>query len=99
MKDVKNCTVFKDLYPSYLNEELEEETVGWIKIHMAQCESCRHWIENYKEEREIDEEFKEEIDPVQDNEIKVMKRARIFLITGIAIVIALDLWTSLWIVS
>jgi len=99
MNDKSDCAVFKDLYPSYLNEELEEESDAWIKIHMAECESCREWIENYKEETEIDEEFKEEIDPVQDNEIKVIKRARIFLITGIIIVIALALWTSLWIVS
>lgn len=94
-----DCDVFKDLYPSYLNEELEDETISWIKDHLSKCESCRLWTENYKEETYLYEEFKEESDPLKDNEIKVIKRARIFLITGITIVIALALWMSLWIVS
>jgi predicted anti-sigma-YlaC factor YlaD len=99
MNDKSDCSVFKDLYPSYLNEELEDETIDWIKDHLAECKNCRQWTEKYKGETELDEEFKEEIDPMQDNEIKVIKRARIFLITGVTIVIALALWTSLWIVS
>jgi len=99
MNDTNNCAVFRDLYPSYINEELEEETITFMMDHLEQCNSCRQWKENYKEEATLEEEDTNNHIPLRESEAKVIKRARIYLIVGIAIVIALSLWMSFWIVS
>jgi predicted anti-sigma-YlaC factor YlaD len=99
MNNTSNCAVLRDLYPSYLNEELEEETVEWIMEHMKDCEDCRQWTENYKEETMPEEVDSSKDTPREEEETAVIKRARIFLIAGMAVVIALALWMSFWIVS
>lgn len=98
MKATNNCAVFRDLYPSYINEELEEETKTFIIDHLELCEGCKKWKENYKEEGSFEED---ETNPLvqSDEEAKVIKKARIYLTVGIAVVIALSLWMCFWIVS
>lgn len=99
MDSSANCSVFKDLYPSYLNEELEEDTVNWIEEHLNNCNSCRQWKESYKEEKALKEECIGEDILKKDDEARVIKRARVLLMLGIVIVIAIALWMSFWIVS
>ena len=99
MNDTKNCKLFKDLYPPYLTEELEVETIQWIEAHLKSCISCKKWTENYVEEIVSDDEYTNKILPIQQQELNVIKKARLFLMIGITIVFALALWISLWIVS
>lgn len=99
MKATKDCDVIKDLYSSYLNEELEDSTMNWMQEHLKACISCKDWTENYIEETASGKERNNKAVPIPQDEVKVIKRARIFLMTGIIIVTALALWMSLWIVS
>lgn len=98
MNDANNCAVFRDLYPSYINEELEEDTITFMKEHLECCSSCRQWRESYKEEGTLEEEINKCM-PRREDEVKVIKKARIYLILGLVVVIALSLWMSFWIVS
>ena len=99
MNVTKDCSLFKDLYPSYLDEDLEEGTIEWMKEHLKSCSSCKKWKANYAEEIVLENEYSNKTVPMEQQEIKIIKRARIFLIIGITIVVALALWMSLWIVS
>jgi predicted anti-sigma-YlaC factor YlaD len=98
MNDTNNCAVFRDLYPSYINEELEEETITFMKEHLECCSSCRQWKESYKEEGTEEEEINKCM-PQREDEVKIIKKARAYLIVGLVVVIALSLWMSFWIVS
>lgn len=98
MNDTNNCAVFRDLYPSYINEELEEETIAFMKEHLGCCSSCRQWKESHNEKETWEEEINKCM-PQREDEAKVIKKARIYLILGLVVVIALSLWMSFWIVS
>jgi len=99
MNATKNCSLFKDLYPAYLNEDLEVETLEWIEAHLKSCSGCKKWTENYVEDIVLDNEYSNKVLPIQQQEVNVIKKARILLMIGITIVVALALWMSLWIVS
>lgn len=99
MKDIKVCSLFKDLYAPYLNEELEDQAIYWMQEHLKSCISCKKWAENYTEKIDLEKDSKDKLKPLQGDEMNVIKKARIFLMVGITIVAALALWMSLWIVS
>lgn len=98
MNETNSCDVFKDLYPSYINKELEDETMTFMKDHLEQCIECKDWIKSYKGEDQSEKEYEKKHIQKED-EIKVIKRARMLLFAGIAIVVSLSLWISFWIVS
>ena len=99
MRDTKTCRLFKDLYPPYLNGELEIQAIHWMKEHLNTCDSCKRWTESYSEKADLEKKYKNKLNLSQIDEINVIKRARIFLMVGIVIVAALAIWISLWIVS
>lgn len=101
MSNKKDCYIFKDLYPSYLEGEVEEETSEWINLHLAECEQCKSWIESFCKEDDSADKDKELCNSAAehetDSEKEVVKRAKILLITSLIIVIILAVWMSLWI--
>ena len=99
MRDTKTCRLFKDLYQPYLNGELEGQAIYWMQEHLKSCISCKKWAENYTGKIDLEKDSKDKLKPLQRDEINIIKRARIFLMVGIATVAALALWMSLWIVS
>lgn len=95
----KLCTAFKDLYPSYLDDMVEEDTKKWMENHLTQCEQCLQWAEKYKEDSSIN---KGNYDVMQNSEVykedkKVVRRVRIILAIGMSAVLLLAIWTSIWI--
>jgi predicted anti-sigma-YlaC factor YlaD len=101
MSNSKDCFIFKDLYASYIDEELEEEASEWVKQHLAKCDECKEWTKNYKSK--ADEDYQENIiddtiiEHEGDREKQVVKRARLLLFSSLVIVVILAIWMSLWI--
>ena len=95
----KLCAAFKDLYSSYLEDMVEEDTKKWMEDHLSQCEECRKWTENYKcndnENKGIYYEVKNT--EIYEEDKKVVKRARTILGVGMGAIILLAIWTSIWI--
>jgi len=98
-KKSKLCGAFKDLYPSYLEDMVEEETKKWMELHIGECEKCRYFAENYKEGNNIYEvENRDAVNTnMNEEDEKVVKRAKIFLAAGMGAVVLLAIWTSVWI--
>jgi len=98
-KEIKLCAAFKDLYPSYLEDMVEEETKKWMEGHLDKCEQCRHYAESYKKSSKVEEvESDKAINTkVYEEDKKVIKRARIILTAGMAAIVLLAIWTSIWI--
>jgi predicted anti-sigma-YlaC factor YlaD len=100
MSKDKDCFIFKDLYEAYIEEEVEEETSKWMENHLLNCSKCKDWSEEFNKktdhgcgEEAVNEKYnmKEE-----DIEMKVLKRARILLMSALVIAVALGIWMSLW---
>lgn len=101
MLNNKECFIFRDLYAAYLDEEVEEETSEWMKLHLAECEECKSWAESFNKEEEKgyeDKELSSEVSEYEDdNEKRIIERAKILLITSLVVVVILAVWMSLWI--
>jgi len=93
----KLCAAYKDLYPSYVEDMVEEDTKKWMEDHLTQCEACSKWTENYNnnENEGIHDEMKNT--EMYEEDKKTVKRARIILTVGMGAVILLAIWTSIWI--
>ena len=99
LKD-KDCFIFKDLYEAYAEEEVEVETSKWMENHLLNCSKCKEWseefnkktVQGYGEEDVNDKYMKQE----EDIEMRVLKRAKILLISALVIAVALGIWMSLW---
>ena len=97
-KEIKQCAAFKDLFPSYLEDMVEEETKKWMEEHLTKCEECGNFEGNYKECSKIQEVgSNESTNTKYEEDKKVIKRARIILTAGMAAVFLLAIWTSVWI--
>jgi predicted anti-sigma-YlaC factor YlaD len=101
MSKNKDCFIFKDLYASYLDEEIEEETSEWVKLHLAECSECKGWVKNF-DKRAADEYEDNKINDTViehegDREKQVVKRAKLLLISSLVVVVILAIWMSLWI--
>lgn len=99
--DNKECYVFRDLYNSYLEEELEEETAVFIKEHLEACMECKKWTLNYtqgEEQKHYDDNSSLEKESSFENkeDEKTIKRLKIIMIIGIGIVAFLAIWMSVW---
>ncbi|MBW9155474.1 zf-HC2 domain-containing protein [Clostridium tagluense] len=98
-RDKNICSAFKDLYPSYIDGMIEDETRLWMDKHIQQCEDCCIWIKSYKG----DSDLKETSHIIQvdtstfEEDKKAIKKARIFIALGLVAVIMLAIWTSIWI--
>jgi len=98
----KDCYVFRDLYNSYLEEELEEETADFVKEHLEACMECEKWVSNYTpanvQEHYDDSNFTQKENSFKNKEDeKTIKRLKIIMTIGICIVAFLAIWMSAWI--
>ncbi len=105
MEDLKkDCSVFKDLYPYFLEKELEKETEEWMKEHLNKCKDCSDWIKvknNSSNNEEGMPDEKEEIYVKNESDLedeKIIKRAKFILLLGIVLVIIIGIWQSMWII-
>lgn len=64
-----SCDVTKDLLSGYLDETCSGESKRLVEEHLAECESCRNFLEKLREEDKGKEELK----------LNYLKRARRFL--------------------
>lgn len=99
-RDKSMCSAFKDLYPSYIDGMVEEETKNWMDMHIEECADCFKWKKNYQGDIEI----KEPSHSIQvvtsttfEEDKKTIKKAKIVITLGLVAVIMLAIWTSIWI--
>lgn len=97
-RDKSQCSAFKDLYPSYMDGMVEEETKIWMDNHIEECRSCFSWKKNYQGNIELNE-FSHGIhgdNSIFEEDNKAIKNARIVVGFGLVAVIMLAIWTSIW---
>lgn len=97
-KDKRLCSLFKDLYPSYIDEILEAETKLWMKKHIKDCTDCLKWTKDHKEVISTNESIptiKVDNSTFQQDK-KTIRQAKIVIILGLVAVIMLAIWTSIW---
>jgi hypothetical protein len=98
-KDKKLCSLFKDLYPSYLDKILEDETKLWMDRHLEECNECLKWTKDQKDvilPNESSHSLKVGNSTFQQDK-KTIKKAKIVITLGLVAVIMLAIWTSIWI--
>jgi hypothetical protein len=98
-KDKRLCSLFKDLYPSYIDEILEDETKLWMETHIEDCTDCLKWTKNHQEDIESNEarpNIKVDNSTFQQDK-KTIREAKIVITLGLVAVIMLAIWTSIWI--
>jgi predicted anti-sigma-YlaC factor YlaD len=97
-KDKSLCSAFKDLFPSYIEGMVEDETKLWMDSHIEECSDCFKWIKRYQENGELKEAS--DISNVDtssfEEDKKTIKKARIVIALGMVAVIILAIWTSIW---
>ncbi|MGH4126055.1 MAG: zf-HC2 domain-containing protein [Clostridium sp.] len=93
------CSLFKDLYPSYIDGMVEEETKIWMERHIVECADCFEWIKSHKADIEPNESSCSiQVDTSTfEQDKKAIKKARIVITIGLVAVIMLAIWTSIWI--
>ena len=98
-RDKSQCAAFKDLYPSYIDGMVEEETRLWMDTHIEDCEDCFKWTQNHQENIDLNESsYSINLDDSAfEEDKKTIKRAKIAITLGLVAVIMLALWTSIWI--
>ncbi|WP_291636144.1 zf-HC2 domain-containing protein [Clostridium sp.] len=98
-KDESLCSTFKDLYPSYIDGMVEDETKIWMDRHIEECRSCSKWKNNYQGNIELSESRHSiNVDTSAfEEDKKTMKKAKILIELGLSAVIMLAIWTSIWI--
>ncbi len=64
-----DCDIFRDIFPSYINEEISDKTKSFVDNHLKECSDCKSilddMINNVKEENN---------NVVEQKEIKVLKK-------------------------
>ncbi|KGM97637.1 hypothetical protein Z968_02720 [Clostridium novyi A str. 4552] len=85
IKNKNECNVFRDLYKGYSYDEVEDDTLRWMKSHEEKCSECRAWI------REIKEKSGEGLDDIQ-----CVKKAKNIMFIGIGLVVFFAIWISIW---
>jgi len=98
-RDKSQCSAFKDLYPSYIDEMVEEETKLWMDTHIEDCEDCFKWTKNHQKDIDPNESsYSINLDESAfEEDKKTIKKAKIAITLGLVAVIMLALWTSIWI--
>lgn len=54
MKEITDCKIIRDLFPSYIDGLTDEETDQYIEKHLKECEECKEILESMKNELEAD---------------------------------------------
>lgn len=97
-KDKVICSAFKDLYPSYIDGMVEDETKLWMDSHIKDCTDCFKWTKNHQENIDLDE-FTDSSDSdysTFEGDKKIIYKARMVISIGLTAVIILAIWTSIW---
>ena len=50
MKEKKDCKIFQDLLPNYIEDLTNEETNYFIDEHINECPECQKILENMQKE-------------------------------------------------
>jgi len=80
-----NHSVFRDLIPGYIENLTSEETNKQIQKHMEQCEDCRQYVKDMKEDLLIErthEQKKEKKNIDFLKKVRSKNRKKIFIIVG-----------------
>lgn len=85
MSKKDECAIFQDLYDLYMEEEIEEETMQWMKEHE---ETCRHCQINKGTDME-----KEQIVQKDSEKIWGIRMMTFFMYSFF---ILLSIWMSVW---
>ena len=48
MKELNDCKIIRDLFPSYIDGLTNETTNQYIEEHLKDCEDCKKALENMK---------------------------------------------------
>lgn len=98
-RDKSPCSAFKDLYPSYIDGMVEDETKIWMDMHIEECADCFNWKKNYKGDIEVNESSHSinVVNSTFEEDKKTIKKAKIAITLGLIAVIMLAIWTSIWI--
>lgn len=88
MKIKNECEIVKDLFPSYIEKLLSNDSEGFIEKHLENCSECRNILQILKKEKN------ENIDKVKFNdkiEYKYLKKInkKILLLKSVIIIILL----------
>ena len=97
-KDKSMCSAFKDLYPSYIEGMVEDETKLWMDRHIEECIDCFEWTKNHQEDIELNESSHSinVDDSTFEEDKKAIKNAKIVVTLSLVAVIMLAIWTSIW---
>ncbi|EDS78679.1 hypothetical protein [Clostridium massiliodielmoense] len=85
IKNKNECNIFRDLYKGYSYDEVEEDTLMWMKSHEEKCNECRAWIRSIKEKSD---------ESLED--IQCVKEAKNIMFIGIGLVVFLSIWICIW---
>ncbi|WP_039223411.1 hypothetical protein [Clostridium novyi] len=85
IKNKNECNVFRDLYKAYSYDEVEEDTLIWMKSHEEKCSECKVWI------REIKKRSDEGLEDIQ-----CIKKAKKIMFIGIGLVVFFAIWITIW---
>ena len=87
----QECEIVKDLFPSYIENLVSDETKKYVQNHIAECPNCREILEEIKETNILENEQNEKDEKAQIRIIKKYKRKmkiiKISVVTFIIIVI------------
>ena len=85
MKEIKECKIVSDLFPSYIDRLINDETNQYIEEHLNECNACKDILENMKKDLKLDENQK------KNTEVKYIKKFsnRMKLLRTILLVILL----------
>lgn len=90
------CSVFKDLYGAFLQEEVEGETKAWMEEHKKECMHCREWCQEYDRSGGHDENEENIKENTFDKDKEAVRRGRLILSAGLGLVIFVAIWASIW---
>ncbi|GAE35150.1 zf-HC2 domain-containing protein [Halalkalibacter akibai] len=84
MNKKDECSIYQSLYELYVDEEVEEETVKWMKNHEKTCENCRGTEEKNMEVIRNTEDYQK------------IKSIKIVTFIMYGFFLALSIWMSIW---
>jgi predicted anti-sigma-YlaC factor YlaD len=91
------CSIFKDLYEAFLQDQVEEETKTWMKEHLKECRHCSEWSKNYEEDEKDEINDTSVQKDIFDEAKDAIKKAKLFVYIGMVLIVFIALWMSVWI--
>ena len=84
----RNCSIVRDLLPSYIEELVSNETKKYVENHLEKCTECKQVLKEMK--RDNTEEFN--VTPETEAEIRIIKKhRRVRIISKITTIVLLTI--------